>query len=1138
MGKLFGRDRERKTTRDDGNLDEFLHGSNASTDKLQVVHSNPPLLTRIDTKTAARYPNALDIGAGKEPQTQEYAVRPREPARTPKKRMPVRFVDTYPEVIGEGGDECEVPTLEISKRKKQKLLPSPAMPPSRPVNSGAGSQISHLDAQASTAPFSPGLRRSQTGSSATSVGAAQELGSSLGTGTARRFLGTPSAAQDERRRSIIEIQQAHMREAEGQAFAEAVRAASEDRAQEPRPGDVSPPSPDQETESPITASPDSAQLPPPHSVSEKPPQLPPLQSVSQFERPPPAPARAPRPQLPQIPLGSPEARDTPSSQDSSTSTSLLSNSPEQSKTTQRVEHSPSSIYSAVSTFRHPFAASRQGSKMSVKDSASPSLQLGAMSFHDVVAAASEDALKAFVTRTCHLFELFRLHAETVRPLISSTTHDLVRAAVWWFLTGRTALEVSIRDRPSTPESVRSNEVAKQQAHADLAKAYWLLEEALPEVVASGRSPLDTEAEDVRNTLISSLQKLAVSMKRNGFLPPEEALLPQTVNKAIWLEYPPISQDLKSLLWGSSSALAQTRATPALTILESLPLGDSSSTFCFARFHVDVFLMEQGGELQQLFLPCFLTCIRPQAHPDIIFVLASQNGAVQLQISGAKNTGPVWEDLRWRSDTCSLEVKMPRGFVLLIQCTQQSYTTLRSMYEFSAKVHSSLYPRQDESCIFRSTLRAFQYFDNDPQSRQFPKESTPNCEIALFERLLREGAATGPRTYHKGYRVAVVTGPRVKTLSGVNQLYLPQTPIQFGFLRSEANNPALSLKFDNGRYKGNMVLSFANEAERLRMHSLLIGTALDRGESVFGEIPLQGAWFSERYGDARDKGLQVLSTLAWNKARVINYDNDGDKPSCVLADRLRVVYEFKDGTFTDRINVAPGELKLRLDVQNPSCMMVLRQPQTDATLAVNEANASRGLSAGLAQALESLKQTATIRTFMFPSVAELHAFETAVTGFKVLFDGVASAFAISRRRMVVPIHKKWEAGATRIQVVQHDGVAQLLAFFDDFSHGQCMGFHLKGTDVFESFGGRGGKAGLKIDDAKFPLPRLPAAAADPDGAAQQAAEAAFLCLDLPELPGEHDDISILFDSEAERDKLVACLPAPVKGHRLAKIKGIT
>jgi hypothetical protein len=88
------------------------------------------------------------------------------------------------------------------------------------------------------------------------------------------------------------------------------------------------------------------------------------------------------------------------------------------------------------------------------------------------------------------------------------------------------------------------------------------------------------------------------------------------------------------------------------------------------------------------------------------------------------------------------------------------------------------------------------------------------------------------------------------------------------------------------------------------------------------------------------------------------------------------------------------------------------------------------------------------------------------------------------------------------------VVQLLAFFDDFAHGRCMGFSLKGTDIFESFG-KGSKAGLKIVDAKFPLPK-PVAPGVED--AQRAAEVSFVCLDLPELPGEHDDISITFDSE--------------------------
>ncbi len=179
-----------------------------------------------------------------------------------------------------------------------------------------------------------------------------------------------------------------------------------------------------------------------------------------------------------------------------------------------------------------------------------------------------------------------------------------------------------------------------------------------------------------------------------------------------------------------------------------------------------------------------------------------------------------------------------------------------------------------------------------------------------------------------------------------------------------------------------------------------------------------------------------------------------------------------------------------------------------TVALSEAQVPRELPRELGDGLQVIHRAPTCRTYHFASLADLHAFQAALTGFQVVFDGIASTFAIARRRMVVPIHKKWEAGTTRIQVVQQDKVTQLLAFFPDFHHGHCMGLVLKGTDVFEAFS-RSGKAGLKIDDAKFPLPRV---AAD-GGSGSVVTDTEFVCLDLPDLPGEHDDISILFDKEA-------------------------
>jgi hypothetical protein len=177
-----------------------------------------------------------------------------------------------------------------------------------------------------------------------------------------------------------------------------------------------------------------------------------------------------------------------------------------------------------------------------------------------------------------------------------------------------------------------------------------------------------------------------------------------------------------------------------------------------------------------------------------------------------------------------------------------------------------------------------------------------------------------------------------------------------------------------------------------------------------------------------------------------------------------------------------------------------------TIAISEAQVPKELPGELSDALLTVGSVPTIRVFRFKDLGHLHAFQEALTGFRVLFDGMAAAFAIARRRMVVPIHKKWEAGWTRVQVAQHDKMLQVLFFFADFHHGRCMNFALKGTDVYETFS-RSGKAGLKIVDAKFPLPRVG------EEGEEDSDDMAFACLDLPDLPGEHDDISILFERES-------------------------
>lgn len=442
-----------------------------------------------------------------------------------------------------------------------------------------------------------------------------------------------------------------------------------------------------------------------------------------------------------------------------------------------------------------------------------------------------------------------------------------------------------------------------------------------------------------------------------------------------------------------------------------------------------------------------------------------------------------------------------------------------MYEFGAKIQTSLYPQSDESVVFRSTLRSFQYMDADPNYRQFPKEPVPHCDVALFERQYKENGPAGPRTWHLGFRIAVVTGPRTRTLSGVNHLYSPSQPVQFGFFRGEGDVPSLSIRYESGKSKGRMVMVFSDEKTRIKFHSLVTGTALDHDEIIYSDVPIKG--FTIGQSIREPLGMAPFSRMPWKAVRVVNDDFGGDQPTTVLADRLKIVLDYQNGNLADRINVAPGELRVRLEVSNAKIFRMLRQPQKDMTLSVSDAQVPKELPRNMSDALQLLRHNQTIRTFEFNNIKDLHAFQLACTGYEVVFDALAVTFAISRRRMVVPIHKKWEAGYTRIQVIKQDEKLQLLAFFEDFHHGHCMNFVLKGTDVYESVQ-RSSKSGIKFVDAKFPLPRLPA---DKDGDYD---DMAFVCIDLPDLPGEHDDLTVYFEKDTDREALAQCLPAPVKG----------
>ncbi|SPN97099.1 uncharacterized protein DNG_00615 [Cephalotrichum gorgonifer] len=1154
MKKLFHKDKPEATQQ--GDLDDFFQTT--ASDTLEVKHAVPPppppsssppagrVRPKLNIASASRYPQAIPVQPD-----QSLPLRP-PPQNSPRRPTPnrkgllVRFVDSWPDVIGEGGDECPEPTVEISKRKKARPPPATGnrQPPHQaPVTGRPPADRPDVASSGDGLPGQSPQFLQVGGVEGSSFGADEQGTISPGNARTSRFLDT-SRYKDENRRSFIETHQAKMHLAEGRAFVAAAKAAS--------PAPATPNVADSHAGEPARSRP---LYESPTSRTTQPIMDPAAEQYTQ-----------PQNDLPQSPVSMDSTASSSYSQSSAfdnysrqgsilasqsvtsaphsylrqnsiapsiappsaVSVSTLNNSSRQNS----VIAPPSASSSISGAYGFP-TPSRQLSLLNQAEHMKPASRQQSFNVQDVVKAAGDDALTAFISRTRHLFELFRLHAESVRPISTSMPIPLARASLWWFIKGRMGLEMTIRNREGTPQSQMQVELDRQQAYTNIAKGYWISEMAIPELMEARGLRLEPEVEDARRALLSNLRKITMSMKRNNMLPPDEAFLPQTIDKSIWVEYPDLSQDVVALLTGNAGSGMTTtqRTTPPLTTVESLPLGDTNEYFNYSRIAVDAYLMEQGMESQRVTLPCLLSAVRAQNQSNLSFILSSQSGQVQIRIQGNKALGPTWDDVRWIPEASVLNIRLPRGFRLDIHCARQDFGMLWSMYDFGRKVQATLYPRSDELVTFQSSLPEFEYIDSDPQSRSFPKESQQNCDITLFEKVQKESIAGGTRCLHRGCRIAVVTGSHTRTLSGINQTFLPTLPIQFTFLRGNSGMPALHLKFDDGRRKGHMVLSFKDEKERLDFHMLFTGAKVGNDEVVVAKLPIAGFKLSQRLADA--EGMAGLEKFPWSLVKVINDESMGEEPPTVLSDRLRVWIDFNLGTITDRMNMAPGEFKLRLEVGNPKVLRVLRLPQDDLTIGLSESHVPKDAIKDVAQCLQVVSKSQSIRSYTFKAMNDLHLFQEALTGFKVIFDAVAASFSISRRRMVVPIHKKWEAGKTRIQVVQQDKVMQMLVFFEDFHHGHCMGFVLKGTDVFETTG-RGSKAGLKLVDAKFPLPRR-GDEGQKKGIVGNPDDAAFVCLDLPEIPGEHDDISILFESETDRDKLCQVLPAPVKGSRLSRIK---
>jgi hypothetical protein len=274
------------------------------------------------------------------------------------------------------------------------------------------------------------------------------------------------------------------------------------------------------------------------------------------------------------------------------------------------------------------------------------------------------------------------------------------------------------------------------------------------------------------------------------------------------------------------------------------------------------------------------------------------------IQSDRKQGPTWDDVDWQVRAHTMRVKLPRGFELDVMFKEDDFKTLWNIVKYTRKSEASLQPEPGESLVFESTLKVFHYMDPGTP-KAFPSDPLERCRMRLFERSMRVTEGTGTRNVHQGFRLVVLTSPKVKTLSCVRHIMGNGTPIVFGLLRGENGAPALLLKVtEDGRMRS-MLMTFHEVEERTRMHSLLLGMSPQDGETKTSEILTRG-YSIEQPGD-KATGLPPVTYLKFPAGNVFVIDQQhgfvehGYGPT-ILSEHLRAFVATEWGSVTDRINL--------------------------------------------------------------------------------------------------------------------------------------------------------------------------------------------------------------------------------------------
>lgn len=723
----------------------------------------------------------------------------------------------------------------------------------------------------------------------------------------------------------------------------------------------------------------------------------------------------------------------------------------------------------------------------------------------------------FYCRVQQLQDVFRPAAEQVPHIEGRTLENWLRMASWWFICGKTTLEKTINSLKQESARATSNETSQKrhQCYVDLAKAWWSIKDVLPDLIRSqNMSFQSSNLNDVKGSKYSHLlgiyenlkirlNEYAKSMHHNNLLPPLDLSI-EGADPCIWITYPQLSRGTLSLTASlDSPTLADQTKRPFFPILLNGKDDYFIHGYAFANAKI---LSSNGDEADQM--PCLISIFRNSFHADVQLMVASQDGQIYLHIYSDPKQGLTWVHVNCMSTANTLIIHLSKDYRMEMAMHEDDYRLIISLKNLSHRLELQWHATKTEDILFDDTVPVFHITGTAKKFGSFLSTPIRNTAVRLFRRSAVTTEAPSQRTISDGYRFVAMVPSANGTPSCLEHIFADGSPILSSNLRGENEAPALLLAIRDSEMKTSLILTFKSIEQRSFFYMAISGVLLSHKEISSGDIPLSTMCLADLF-EGTDQGKtthKLCSLIRWNSVQVISNGHGEGLENILFSDSLRISSNSNIGTVVDLANLATGELQISLDVLDNKLVKLYRPAQENLIISFADNLFPKEEYSALQTTIRTMIRTPSARVYKFPTLDALHRFQQLVTGFTVIYDGLATLFSISHRRNMIPLYKKQEASQARLQILVQENRAQktyqLLVVLLDFPDGKIMNVELRSTDVLEATM-KAGKHCIRLANAKFALPKHPNSKDIPWD---------FVCLDAPEYPGEHDDIMIGFDTE--------------------------